>query len=469
MGSKKSASRALRIGVIQNGTLIEERIVDGQASVSLGRDFGNTISLAEPALPKSLRLIKSSRGKTRLTVPPECSGRLMMSGRAAALESLGAVARGDGLRRVELPEDARGKLVFGDTTILFHFVQPAARRPAPVLPLSMRSGVLGFLRNATQLSPAFGGFLALSFIFQVGFVAYLVIAVPPPPRPVGVADLPDEIRMLLRDAPQEVAVEVVEQPDDPVVPDELVDATAPEPEDNPEPPDREETREPEERPRQAAADPAETQLGMATRVRDRTILGGIASSPDGIGDPIGDVLNLSDRNVADVMRRVHAGSGDSALASRSFGVADPQAGELVDVASPTIDGPTVVDRARPTENTDRQRVRVPARIRERPLETPSTVDAAYEDYLSEIISERTRHLEACYQQRLRDDPSEAGRIVLRLSIGTDGLVESARLHRNELDETFERCVVRRVRRWRFEPPAETVRISKSYFFEPGRE
>ena len=66
--------------------------------------------------------------------------------------------------QVPLSEEARGKVVVGETTFLFQFVAPPPVQPKPQLPVSVRSGLASDIDWTTTIIAAF------SFLFHFGAV-----------------------------------------------------------------------------------------------------------------------------------------------------------------------------------------------------------------------------------------------------------------------------------------------------------
>lgn len=471
--------KALRIGLIQNGVLVDEHLFRRPERISIGENLKNTFVVLDASLPRSFELFGFWAGKLCLNFTDEISGRMISGGVVHTLRGLresGLAENKGACWSIRLSQSMRGKLEVGEATILFHFVNPPPVVQRPKLPIALRAGFGGFLQNTAQISGSFGLVLLASLLLQVGFVAYLVAAVPPPPRPASVADLPDQVRMFL--------TAIDEEPDPPLQSHLVEDTEATDgvesaveesqEEESTEEEDssasaRDNSRDREERtPPEAAPLSEADRLAMArSNVRESAFFGALTVSDDSTVDPIAQVSNLTDRDIAHVMGRVRR-DGERRLATASLsGHGDPSAAGTV--VAPDVGEAAVSDRADRVRVADRddERVRVEPRIRTGPLDPSTPLPSEYADYLSDAIRSRTRHLQDCYERALLSDPSAGGRVVLFLAIGTDGRVDEARLTHNEIGEQFEGCVELRVRRWRFEPPAEVVRASKSYSLEPG--
>jgi len=461
------------LGVVHNATLIEERLLRRPERITVGTSYRNTMVLLEKELGQSFTIAEPRKEGWVLHFNEAMTGRVSVGGSAKTLASLrksGEASEKNGIWSLVINERSRGKVTVGQTTILFHFVTPPPVKSRPTLPLSLRGGVGGFLQNAAQLSRGFSVILMLSLIVQVGFVTYLVLEVPPPPRPAGVSDLPDEIRMILTEgSPEEIEV-AIDQPDqveDVAEPVEVAERAI---DDTPTEPDRTDEAPSPDRDPEPTVDPTpssrEDQLALArTRARENSALGALYTSDNGVGDSLDSVLNLSDRRVNDVMARLHTG-GEHVLTAE-LGRPDPSSEDPTIQTGPDLTPTTTIDRA--VENPDRpdEQVRVRPRIRERDPRTRITLPGEYASYLSGAISGRTRQLRSCYETALRRDPSLRGRVRLQFQLQADGTVANAALRDNELNDHFEGCALRRVARWTFDPPPESTPVSKTYSFESG--
>lgn len=110
--------RSLRVGVLLRGTLVEERLFDGP--VTVGQSLKCDLSVPADELPREhLLFAHDDRGWTVLAIP----------GMAVK------IADGQGTR---IAQGSRGRLVLGDTTILFQEMATPAAAPRPKLPPEVR-------------------------------------------------------------------------------------------------------------------------------------------------------------------------------------------------------------------------------------------------------------------------------------------------------------------------------------------
>ncbi|MGZ3451355.1 MAG: AgmX/PglI C-terminal domain-containing protein [Polyangiales bacterium] len=147
---RANGPRVLRIGKVLGGRVIEERIIKERATVTIGASHDCTFVVS--GVGDSLRLFEIVAGEYVLNLDGA------MTGRAAVKTGLIELA---GQRRVTLDEGARGKVVIGDTTFLFQFVDKAPVQPKAQLPLA--------ISGASRVDWGFAVIAAFSFLLHFGF------------------------------------------------------------------------------------------------------------------------------------------------------------------------------------------------------------------------------------------------------------------------------------------------------------
>jgi hypothetical protein len=147
--------RVLRIGVFVDARIVEERIVPRQGAVSVGTSEKATFVVKGGAALH--RLIERAGDGYVLHLAPGITGRVATSAGAVDLGTCGA-------RTLPLDEQARGRIVVGDTTLLFQFVVPPPPQARPQLPLAVKQGLLAQIDWALTVIAAF------SFLLHFGLV-----------------------------------------------------------------------------------------------------------------------------------------------------------------------------------------------------------------------------------------------------------------------------------------------------------
>ncbi len=167
---KAPQPKILRIGVIQAGKIIEERLIRQRVNVTIGASPRNTLVVPASTLPRSFVLFEIQQGKYSLRFGEAMDGRVSVDNQVLSLDQIRnkklAAAKGNVLT-LNLTESSRGKVLLGEITLLFQFVTPPPIQPRPQLPPSVRGGF--FQSMDWVLASSFISLLVLHF----GFLLYL--------------------------------------------------------------------------------------------------------------------------------------------------------------------------------------------------------------------------------------------------------------------------------------------------------
>jgi hypothetical protein len=146
--------KVLRIGLVQGGRVIEERIIKQRTHVTVGPTEKNVFVVLAPNVPPSFRLFELVGNDYCLNFFDGMTGRVALPTGISDLPVLKGQARrtAQGAYQVKLTEDSRGKVVVGDITFLFQFVAPPPVQPKPQLPVSVTRGATGIDWPTTMIA-----------------------------------------------------------------------------------------------------------------------------------------------------------------------------------------------------------------------------------------------------------------------------------------------------------------------------
>jgi TonB family protein len=412
MGSNGSVR--LRVGVVQGGRLVEERIL-GERRVTVGQSEG-TLIVPSDGVPRRWRLFERQRGRYRLRLAPSMRATIARGSEVMAAD-----------RVVVLPERARGRIALGDATILFQLVR-ATRAPRPQLPIALRAS---FARN---LDRAFAIFALLSLLLHGALVAYLRTV--DWPRLPDITAEPDRfVRQLRRPPPPTVA---------------SVEAPAPAP--VPAPPRRVRpvVRTPEDR-RALVAKVANVGLlqvlgavGPSGAVRDLLGRGSVDRSQEQALRDLGGVRVAQEGSIASLHTPGTGGRISDVRELRDTG----------GISVANVSGPAA-ERRVPVVRVDPPAVETDA-----PGFDPQTIARAIRAHLAAI--------RACYERALKSHPDIGGKLVLRFTLTPAGTVSSIGVDEDTLDDPeVTRCVRAVVATWRFAAPPRAVEVSFPFVFQPA--
>lgn len=164
--------RILRIGVLLGGKIVEERLIRERAPVTIGQSMKNTFSIPIEGLPLEFTLFAIDENRYSLRFLGKMDGRVSDAGGQVhtldALKNRGAQNAG-AYWQVALGDQSRGKLSFGDLTILFQFVTEPPRQPKPMLPASVRGTF------ADRFDPRLSVILGASIVLHFSVVIFALV------------------------------------------------------------------------------------------------------------------------------------------------------------------------------------------------------------------------------------------------------------------------------------------------------
>lgn len=178
--AQAAGPKVLRIGVVQAGRVVEERIIKQRSTVTVGQNEKATFVVPAPNLPAQFKLFELVGSEYYLNWVDGMQGRLALATGISDLAALRGQARRNGpVYQIRLTDDARGKVIVGETTFLFQFVAPPPPQPRPQLPLAVKGGV------ASQIDWNLTIIAAFSFLLHFGFIGALYSDWMDPPMSEG--------------------------------------------------------------------------------------------------------------------------------------------------------------------------------------------------------------------------------------------------------------------------------------------
>lgn len=163
--SVATGPKVLRIGLVQSGRVVEERIIKQRTTVSVGSNERATFVIPSATVPPMFKLFELIGNDYHLNFLDGMTGRVALATGITDLGALKGQAKKVGnAYQMKLTEDARGKVVIGETTFLFQFVAPPPVQPRPQLPLAVKGGL------AAQIDWPLTIIAAFSFLLHFGIV-----------------------------------------------------------------------------------------------------------------------------------------------------------------------------------------------------------------------------------------------------------------------------------------------------------
>ncbi|MBU1899370.1 AgmX/PglI C-terminal domain-containing protein [Myxococcota bacterium] len=465
--------KILRIGIIQNGKIIEERLLRKREAVTVGQSAKNTFVLPSGGIPRSFTLFELRGGVYHLKFKSSMRGKVSVEDAVLDLESLRsrqlARAKGDNFL-LPLSSKSRGKVVIGDVTLLFQFVTPPPPPSKLQLPASARGG---WFRS---IDLPFLGILLSSCVFQVFSIAFIVTRdYPEPPR--GIETLPDRFVKYLIDEPKANKPTPTETKEDegdeekgkgeekkivkkkePVKPSKKVEDD--EPDDGPKgkPLSAEEiARRSEERQRR-----------IAENVRNRTVLGQLGTLG---GEGEGSIVDALKGGAADVsMAAAFDGASGTAIADRDGFKRDRRgtikgtgkvAGIKDDLKRKGGDAVGTGSKGKEIEVKGSVKIKKPSEA----FGTGS-LDSAK---IAGVVRRRQGSIKSCYEKQLKKNPKLEGKVKIQFTIEESGRVGEVKTMINTTgDPVVASCIEEKIQRFRFpKPSGGSVTVAFPFVFAPA--
>jgi len=449
MATATSQQKALRIGIVQGGKMVEERLFPGRSAITIGTSAKNTFVLPQSNLPESVAVFQPEGDGMALVFDDGTRGRIDGPGAAADLD---VVARAGKARRqgdryiLPVRADQRGRLALGEATLLWQFVSPPPEPPRPVLPPEARRG------RFRTLDRLFVTILLVSLALHVS--GYIVLANTPPRDEVTLEEIPDRFAKLLIPERKAEPPKRKEEPKPEPVP-EAAEAK------KEEPAKKEEAKKPgaEGKPVDKAARAAEVRKAVQSKGILR-VLGTLG--PGGATGAVRDVFGAGG-GFGDVATAL-SGAGGVAIAT------DPSAGGARKGAG-TGAAATIGDLATSGGGKVALGAKAEARVSGNVSAEDAEVDSSEIDQgrLGGFVRARITSIKACYENALKRNPSLKGKIRIRFTIlATGGLADIAVIENGMGSPEVAACITGFMRGWRTPfHPSGTVTVEYPFVFSPS--
>jgi len=445
-----TAKKALRVGLIRNGKIVEERLFRHQEAVTIGVAPRVTFSVDSPLLGQSFTLLAHRGGIYRLAFVEGMQGKIAtddatvnLDDSVISLETLKSqqlVTRSGREYHLPLTETTRGKVVMGETTLLFQFVLPPLEPVQPVLPEAAQYSIWTTIYNERI-------YLASLLLWTVISVVLLAWGRVQKMEPLSKADmlkkLPDRFAKLVMEKP----VEIKPMATDPsLLSDErkkdVADADA----------DR----------GKAEKKPTEQQrAAMKKRIASKGLIGLIGTTRSDRGG--GAVANLfaegglgQDLDAAlATVGGVQVASSDTPVTARSAASGSAAKADIGDLA--TSGGGQVALGGK-------QEKQLQANITRGDAEIEGSLD---EPTINRVVQRHMSGIKYCYERELKRNANLAGKIVLRWTIEESGRVSGIEIEQDTMqNRNVSECMKSKVRTWRFPAPGGgSVLVAYPFIFQ----
>ena len=456
--------KILRIGIVQNGRMIEERLVRRRETVTVGESSRASFILPTAGILGAFPLFEMRGGVYFLKFTERARGKVSVGDAVLELATLreqGIAKKQGKYFSLSLSDESRGKICFEDLAILFQFVAP----PPPASSIQMSANMRGsWWKN---LEKTFVLCLLGSFLLQTCAMVYILSQDYPEP-PKGLAALPDRFVTVLGIEPKALKEPIA---DGDKKNDEEGDQQAGEKDKPAEAP----KKAPVKAPKAAAAGPAGPETAAARRermnrtIQNNTILKFIGTTG---GEGGGSLVDTLKGGAADVsMAEAFSGSSGVMVADGETGGRDRRmltAGGSglanVDINMKRSTGPGV-------GSGDKTEVSIKGKVKMSTLSESDTFGSGTLS-VSEIASVTKRKqagIQSCYERRLKQNPNLKGKVKVQITIMPSGRTSDVSVIEDTIgDSAVGVCIVNEILRWRFpKPEGGEVTVAVPFIFSPA--
>lgn len=432
--------KILRIGVILGGKIVEERLIRVRETVTIGQSAKNTFSIPAPELPRTWPLFKLVGHQYQLNVNDSMDGRLSDGGNVLALAQLKASGSAQKQAQgyaINLSDNARGKIILGDLTLLFQFVVAPPLQPRPQLPHSVKG------RLADRIDPYLAIILVLSFILHGGVTLYVYrMDVPRKPEP---DEIPDKYPKAWLQAPPAPPKEETKGKGEEPKPDETKD-------------EKVEDKKGDDKPKKdnkPAKDPApddsgDTQAKAQERAEKRGAIAvvGVANPSGGPGKFAN--VNKDGYGGGDLQKGIDKARQEGVeLATNGDGGKGTKGGQgnIGPGEGKGPAGPKGTDTGKDKVTEEKVPTGVTKIEKTDEIENEG-LDA--DGVLRKIRGNYFKQIEKCYNDSLKANTGLKGRVEITISIAPTGRVSNAEVE--GFDGAMDSCIKSRAKTWVFENP-----------------
>ncbi|MCP3104177.1 AgmX/PglI C-terminal domain-containing protein [Myxococcus sp. K15C18031901] len=440
-------TKLLRVGLIQNGQIVEERHVR-RDTVTIGHDARNTFVLpAADDRPARFGVFEFQGQQFQLVINESMKGRVNLGSSDVdfdALRTQGHASRRGDLYVLPLQETARGKVELGDATLFFQFVTPPAEEARPLLPSDIR------VSRWKTMDRVFFGILAASLLLHFSGAALIISSEAPKEQELALDQLDDRfVRAIIPQRPVETPRPATTGPAD--APKE--EAKAPE------------TKEGDDKPagEKAASAAAARHAEVVKKVSGKGLLKLLGSKGDGAGGAFQDVLGSASggNDIAAALQGAGGvGVANEVTTAKGTGPRGGGTGSVTGIGELGTQGGGKVDLG------NKKEVELKGRVQDAAPEVDSSdVDR---DALARYVRARKGAIQSCYEKELKRNPNLKGKVVVRFSITPTGRVGDFDIDENTLgSEAVASCIRAVIRAWvfPFKPDADAT-VSYPFVFSP---
>jgi len=430
------------VAVVVDDLLCDEVHQHKAASLSVGSDYRSDVVLFGRNVPQKHLLFDYRNGAYFLDVPAEARGKVSLGAKAFPIGALRQRFGAGDVLRVKLPPKAKGKLLLGDSTIMFQFAAPKELPPRLPFPVQFKPR-MDEIWGSHDLSTMAVSLLTLGSYFTWAAIAEY-------PKEIDLDSIDD--RFVQAMGIQKKKDEPEPEPEEEQEKDELAE------EDEEESKKIEDKPKPEKKLDKAPEKFSEKAVAQARNVGIARVLGTYGGPGEGT---VLDVIESTENDLGELfsqgMTTTMLADGGAITPFIPGGEGLSLGGQVLDTQGLDLgDGPAL-------ERTEEKRERkIVGKVKTSKTEIFGNVD---KKGVTAFINQRTNALRVCYENALRTKPGLAGKMTYTIQIGTMGNVTSVVIDEDTVGEASVRgCTQSKVKGWRFPRQEEDGEVTFTVVF-----
>ncbi len=449
--------KVLRIGILQDGKIVQEKRIGVGSTVTIGGSQKASFTYSLPNVPRKFPLFVAKGDRYFLRFLPSMAGKIAYKDGVYGLDELGK--RGDAKRRgdvwiLPLGEKNRGKISIGNVTVLFQFV------PAPPEPLRPTYRTDFRPKLTAEDDSVFLGFLGLFTLLGAVFVIYVQSV--ETPALLATDTIPERFVKLTL-PPQDTPDQNDEVPEELEGEGEKVEKDEDEGEASESSSEQSEKAEvkPETAAEREAREIAERQAAEQEVLQNSVLLQMIGTRGEGGRGSTMDVFDGNDKEGGDIDALMSGASGAEVATADNIGL---KKGEGVGTGTGDVD---IGDLASATGGKSGTTKGPDTKVSGRVAAGEFEVDGTEKESVGSRIRNYQGQVKACYEQRLKSNPSLAGRVEVEWYINGGRATGVSLMGNSTGDSALANCIVAKVKSWRFPGVPDDSVVIYPFILSPG--
>ncbi|MCB9761542.1 MAG: AgmX/PglI C-terminal domain-containing protein [Alphaproteobacteria bacterium] len=432
--------KVLRIGVVQDGKIVQERLIQAGEPVTVGESPKNTFVLPPTSLGKRFTLFSPVKGGAyRLHFTDNMVGKISYKDAIVPLDQV--KQQGDAVRKgteyvLPLTDGNRGKVSIDGITVLFQFVPPPPE-PLQATKMDFRPKLID------DDDPVFYGFLGLFTALATVFMIYVINA--DPIERVSMDEIPDRFtQVVMKPEPQEP----VEQPDPEYDEDalslETKKAEKAEESEPQEPKEKAEKKEMTEAEKAAAEAKRRQEMEQKVLQESKLLMAIIGTRGESSADgKVEDLFSENDFSGQDLDAALASVSGVEVASGAKLEAKTGKGGSRGDADIGDLkgakEGSATVGSGPATQVTGALSL--------------GQEDAFLEEgdagAVRKVVKKYSGQIKYCYESQLKSDPTLQGRVDVSFTVNKGRVVNASLFSNSTGNDALGKCIVGKVKLWRF--------------------